>query len=156
MFCYLQKSGRFFRPGWTAAEAFETVGYAGHSTQPWPLKPGQTILAGEGRNIPSMENVEKIGPLPRGMYTIGEPYHHPVLGPYTMNLTPDVGNKMYNRSAFRIHGDKASAPGTASEGCIVLNHSDRIYVAAAREGKVDSVLKLYEVFKDNRLEVLEG
>lgn len=112
-------------------------------------------MPGEGRLIPNMQEVHDIGPLPRGMYTIGAPYDHPQLGPYTMNLTPDVGVKTFGRSAFRCHGMPKENSGSGSHGCICLPHSARIYIAAAREGKVDSSLGLHEVFKDTRLEVLE-
>ncbi len=155
MFSFHQSSGRLWRPGWTAADQFEAFCYAGYSSQPWPLPPGKTILPGEGRNVPNMESVHDIGPLPKGCYTIGPPYNHPKLGPLTFDLTPDAGVKLYGRALFRIHPDGKVNPGTHSHGCICAPHSARIYIAAAREGKVDKVLGLHEPFFDNRLEVLE-
>lgn len=157
MFSFSQSSGKLWRPGWTAADHFEAFGYSGYSSLPWPL-PAQyqgKILPGEGRNIPNMQEVHDIGPLPRGIYTIGAPYDHPKLGPITFDLAPDAGVKLYGRSLFRIHPDGKVNPGTHSHGCICASHSARIYIAAAREGKVDKVLGLHEPFFDNRLEVLE-
>jgi hypothetical protein len=81
--------------------------------------------AGEGKNNPAMQNVAKIGPLPVGHYTITEPHDSPRTGKYTMNLIPDAHNEMFGRSDFRVHGDSIDKPGTASEGCIVIDHWSR-------------------------------
>ena len=94
---------------------------------------------GDGKNNPAMQNVEGIGPLPRGRYTIGPAYDHPHLGPVTMNLTPDPANEMYGRSEFRIHGDSKAAPGTASKGCIVQNHSVRDAINASDDKDLEVV-----------------
>jgi len=53
----------------------------------------------------------------------GEPYHHPKLGPFTINLIPCDGTNTFGRSAFRIHGDNKTH--NASEGCLVLGPGDR-------------------------------
>ena len=73
---------------------------------------------GEGKNNPSMENIHNVGPLPKGLYFIGEPYDSPHTGPFTLPLTPDPSNNMFGRSGFKIHGDSISDPGNASDGCI--------------------------------------
>jgi hypothetical protein len=132
MFSYSQSTGRCWRSAFAGAEKFEAVGYSGYSSLPWPLPPGRSILPGEGRNLPNMQNVSKIGPLPRGIYTIGPAYNHPKLGPCTMDLTPDKGNQMFGRDAMRCHGDSIENPGTASEGCICLPRVARLYISAAR------------------------
>ena len=75
---------------------------------------------GDGKNNPSMEQVPNVGPLPKGLYVIGSPYDTKTHGPYVLRLTPDPDNEMFDRSGFLIHGDSVSAPGTASEGCIIL------------------------------------
>lgn len=80
---------------------------------------------GKGRNNPDMQNVHGIGPLPRGKYKIGKAYHHPHLGPLTMDLTPDPSNEMFDRSDFRIHGAAFVHPELSSEGCIILPHPVR-------------------------------
>ena len=70
-------------------------------------------------------NVKDHGPLPVGLYTIEPPIHHPKCGKYTLGLTPDPSNTMYDRGEFKIHGDSIAAPGTASDGCIILNRIAR-------------------------------
>jgi len=98
-------------------------GYAGH---------------GEGKNNPSMENIKMVGPLPKGIYHIGEPYDSPHTGPFTLPLTPDSSNEMYGRSDFKIHGDSISNPGTASNGCIILPRDIRIMIHRC----TDKILKV--------------
>jgi type VI secretion system (T6SS) effector TldE1-like protein len=82
----------------------------------------------EGRNNPAMEGVRCVGPLPRGVYTIGAPVDHTHLGPCAMPLTPDPANDMMGRSAFFIHADTVTF-GDASEGCIVLGPTIRRHIA---------------------------
>jgi RHS repeat-associated protein len=80
-----------------------------------------------GRNNPALQDVQSVGPLPRGKYTIAAPRGTPAdaghTGPNTMNLTPaDGGNPCANTTrdcnSFRIHGDNATH--TASQGCLIL------------------------------------
>lgn len=76
---------------------------------------------GPGKNNPSMEQVKRVGPIPKGWYTIsGPPYTSPTHGPFVLRLLIQVGNKMYNRGSFLIHGDSIDHPGMASEGCIIM------------------------------------
>ena len=81
-----------------------------------------TAYAGRdaGKNNPDMQNVKGIGPLPRGIYTAGEPHQDPVVGAYALRLTPDASNNMFGRNSFFLHGDSVEHPGLASHGCIVL------------------------------------
>jgi len=65
------------------------------------------------------------GPLPSGNYTITAPFNSRVTGPYAMRLNPNSANNMHGRGDFEIHGDKRSAPGTASEGGIVIGPMTR-------------------------------
>jgi Protein of unknown function (DUF2778) len=74
----------------------------------------------QGKNNPAMQSVHHIGPCPQGVYNILEPRETESHGPYAMPLAPDPANQMFGRSAFLIHGDSVHAPGTASEGCIIL------------------------------------
>jgi len=85
-----------------------------------------------------MENIKMVGPLPKGIYYIGEPYDSPYIGPFTLPLTPDSSNEMYGRSDFKIHGDSISEPGTASNGCIVLSRDIRIMIFKC----TDKILKV--------------
>lgn len=74
---------------------------------------------GAGKNNPNMTYVKDIGPLPCGVYTIGDPYNHPTLGPVCFNLEPSGTTDMFSRGLFRIHADSIAHPGYASHGCIV-------------------------------------
>lgn len=100
MWTYEQATGRMLHYG-----KLEGIGYAGK---------------GEGKNNPEMQDVHKVGPLPRGIYSINAPIDTASHGPYVMWLTPDACNDMCGRSAFGIHGDSKSRPGDASEGCIAI------------------------------------
>jgi hypothetical protein len=106
---YYQKSGELLRDG----IPFST-GYAGRYT---------------GKNNPDMQGVRDTGPLPCGVYRIGDAYDHPTLGPITMNLTPDAANEMFGRGDFRIHGDSKKDPGLASHGCMVQPRAARLQIA---------------------------
>jgi hypothetical protein len=92
------------------------VGYSGH---------------GGGKNNPALQAVHDAGPIPRGVYAIGRPYDHPVLGPYTMTLTPAAETDCCGRGAFRVHGDSIAEPGAASHGCIVVSRAARLAIAAS-------------------------
>jgi len=105
MWQYEQESGILSHNGADVA-----VGYSG---------------AGNGKNNPSMQDVQKIGPIPRGKYTIGEPCDTQTHGPYVLRLTPDADNNMCGRSGFLIHGDSKEHPGTASQGCIIVGRHIR-------------------------------
>jgi hypothetical protein len=78
-----------------------------------------------------MQAVENIGPIPEGLFIIGPAYTHPILGPLTMNLVPQVGTNMFGRFAFRIHGDSKEHPGNASDGCIVQEEPNRVAVSTS-------------------------
>lgn len=81
-----------------------------------------TAYAGRtwGKNNPDMQDVKGIGPLPRGVYTAGEPHDDAVVGKYALRLTPAPENEMFGRNSFFLHGDSNEHPGLASHGCIVL------------------------------------
>lgn len=76
-----------------------------------------------GYNDPSKQCVKKVGPIPRGKYTLGEPGPGP--SPYSIRLYPDPSNNMCGRGGFLIHGDSTIHPNDASEGCIILKLSER-------------------------------
>ena len=82
---------------------------------------------GRGKNNPKMENVKGVGPLPRGWYSIGEPFKHPTTGPFSMRLTPDPETDMHGRDGFLIHGPAMDANklGNESHGCIVAARNVR-------------------------------
>ena len=73
-----------------------------------------------GFQSPLDQDIHNKGPIPQGHYTIEAPENTDTHGPYVLALTPGIDNDMFGRSGFLIHGDKIGAPGTASEGCIIL------------------------------------
>jgi len=91
---------------------------------------GQLVATGysgspEGKNDPTKQNIHCVGPIPRGLYTIGAPINSPDHGPFAMHLTPDAANQMFGRSGFLMHGDSIEHPGCASEGCIIMSRPAR-------------------------------
>lgn len=80
---------------------------------------------GVGLNNPAEIPTHNIGPLPLGVWGIGEWFDHPHLGKMVAALTPiDVPN-LYGRSGFFIHGDNSLHNHSASNGCLVLDHNVR-------------------------------
>lgn len=116
MWVYDQKTGNL-----TRNEKLVGLGYSG---------------TGEGRNNPASEAVPNVGPIPRGLYSIGKAYAHPKLGPVVMNLDP-IGHNALGRTAFRIHGDNAKHD--ASEGCVILGPSVRRLIAASDDKQLTVV-----------------
>jgi len=121
MWIYHQKTGQLYKD----AQLLGT-GYSGH---------------GAGLNNPDLQSTAMVGPIPVGFYTIGtaytEPYEHKM--PPVMHLIPDSTNNMYGRSGFLIHGDSISAPGTASEGCIILNHTIRVIISKSTDRRLQVI-----------------
>lgn len=91
-----------------------------------------------GKNNPLMESVRNIGPIPKGIYSIGKSYNSKKTGPLTIPLVPNPKNNMYDRSLFAIHGDNINMPGTASHGCIILSRKIREYIV----NSIDKILKV--------------
>ena len=108
MFVYSQSTGELLYDGVLLA-----TGYAGY---------------GEGRNNPHLENVENVGPIPKGLYLIGEPRDSKRTGPHVLDLTP-VDHDALGRTSFQIHGDNRT--NDASHGCIIMPRKIREYIAAA-------------------------
>lgn len=90
--------------------------------------------AGEGLNNPDMEDVKRIGPIPKGLYRI--PLwlpKHPSKGPIVARLVP-VDHDARGRTGFLIHGDNSTpAPNDGSWGCIVAPRSTREWLRGSGE-----------------------
>jgi hypothetical protein len=122
---YEQKTGRLLHYENDEATAERVaIGYAG---------------AGEGKNNPAMQDVQNVGPLPVGKYTIGEPSDTKTHGPYVLHLTPDPENEMFGRAGFLIHGDSVVQPGTASEGCMIFSRTVRERIWASEDRQLEVV-----------------
>jgi hypothetical protein len=114
---YVQTTGEMFRPD----GSLSGTGYSGH---------------GPGTNKPVFQHIRNEGPIPAGLYTIGTPIDHPMLGPVAIPLSPDPSNQMFGRSHFWIHGDNKTHD--ASLGCIIQQRSVREEIA----GSAGSTLKV--------------
>jgi len=110
-YLYVQSTGQLYRPNGSLL----AVGYSGHD---------------RGRNIPEMQDQRDVGPIPCGLYTLGEVGNSK--GPLTIRLIPDPLNEMHGRSGFLLHGDNKAANHTASEGCIIVGPIQRGELAKAQ------------------------
>jgi len=103
---YIQETGELQQDGKSVAK-----GYSG---------------AGAGKNNPKLQALHNVGPIPQGDWTIsGPPTSTVEHGPYVLRLNPAPETETFGRSGFLIHGDSKAAPGTASQGCVILPRSAR-------------------------------
>jgi hypothetical protein len=109
--------------GWTTDGRLVALCYSGTDDGDGVLEPG------EGLNDHAAQAIRGVGPIPVGRYWIGTPFTHPTAGLLVMRLTALPGTETFGRDGFLLHGDSRSAPGTASHGCIVMNHAGRLDVA---------------------------
>ena len=81
---------------------------------------------GPGKNNPALQAVKSTGPLPQGVYTVGEWHDHPRLGLMVARLIQTEG-ETFGRDEFFIHGASRNLDkfGQESKGCIVLTHTER-------------------------------
>lgn len=93
---------------------------------------GWTCYSGNGRSInrPQDETIVRVGPIPRGVWAIGNPVDHPRLGPNAIPLYPR--GFVHGRSEFFIHGDNFKANRSASSGCIIAPPDARKAIVASR------------------------
>lgn len=110
MWGYSQTTGKLTKNG-----VVKAIGYSGF---------------GKGKNNPSMQDVATLGPIPKGLWKMGNPYDSVNVGPFAIPLEMIKGN-IFGRSAFRIHGDSKSNPGNASHGCIILPRNIREMIWAS-------------------------
>lgn len=120
MWTYHQSSGMLSRDG-----SIEGVGYSGAEPT--------------GKNNPVMEDTHNIGPIPKGLYTIGDPVNSTTHGPHALPLAPDTSNIMFGRAGFLMHGDSIEHPGAASEGCIIMPRNIREAVSNSADKKLTVV-----------------
>lgn len=98
----------------TGQQVVNTTGYAG----------GNEGLNPQGVNNSSYQSTPDVGPLPEGGYNIGTDNGR--MGPLSLPLTPWLGNSMFGRGGFYIHGNNSHKPPlSSSEGCIVIDRNAR-------------------------------
>ncbi len=89
---------------------------------------------------PESQDVTDHGPIPQGIYEIGEFFDDPGgKGPLVCHLEPDSANEMFGRSGFMIHGDNKALNHTASDGCIILARSLRQTIAGSGDHELQVV-----------------
>lgn len=91
------------------------------------------------KNNPAAENAVGLGPIPCGMWTMAGVYDSAKVGPFAIVLDPDAGTETFDRSAFRIHGDSISHPGSASLGCVILPRTIREQIWASGDRSLEVV-----------------
>ena len=109
---YVQSTGKLYRPDGSLAGS----GYSG---------------VGTGLNNPAMQDVKNVGPIPVGLYSLGEVSNEK--GPLTIRLNPSSSNEMHGRDGFLVHGDNHLMNHTASEGCIIMPNATRQELSASME-----------------------
>ena len=85
---------------------------------------------GEGKNNPALQAERNVGPLPQGLYQVGEwEYEHNGLGHDVVALL-QVEGETFDRSGFFIHGPSVNLEhyGQESKGCIVVPRDGRLVV----------------------------
>src|SRR2546422_5138907 len=68
----------------------------------------------DGKNNPDMQEVQGVGPIPLGRYSIGAAEDSQKLGPHVMPLVSQPQTETFGRSGFFIHGDDIQNPGEGS------------------------------------------
>lgn len=121
---YEQSTGKLFDP----SGIHIYTGYAGGNCGQNP----------EGKNNPLLQQMKSVGPLPVGLYTLGNVVLQSHLGPFAIPLIPDPANQMYGRGGFYMHGDTTPS-GNASEGCIIMPRIVRVRVYGSDDRTVEVV-----------------
>lgn len=98
--------------------------------------------SGRGKwvNDPNGQAKPGEGPIPRGLWIVGKPRHHPTLGPVAIPLTAAEETDAFGRSGFYIHGDNRANNRTASRGCIIVNGWARDEIVKSGVSRLEVVL----------------
>lgn len=94
---------------------------------------GYSGAPGTSLNNPAYCSVANVGPIPQGFWSMGTPRDDAHKGCDVIPLHPDFSTDTHGRSGFLIHGDSIAHPGTASEGCIILDHAARMTLINSAE-----------------------
>jgi len=94
-----------------------------------------------GLNNPEKQHVQKIGPIPRGVWKIISWYDKTdKFGPIVARLEPSNKEMALGRSGFLIHGDNSKGDKSASSGCIILNRNLREAIKNSKETEIAVIL----------------
>lgn len=113
------------------------------SSSGWLSRKGSRLARGYSGapgavNDPAQQSLHDAGPIPEGIWMMGEPRDTVEHGPFAIPLVAMAGTETFGRSDFMVHGDSKEHPGAASKGCIIMPRF-------ARERLVESGEKLLEV-----------
>lgn len=121
---YSQSSGIMYLEDHERNRVQLARGYSGHGT---------------AINDPDCEGQPGRGPIPRGVWKVGDQFNSERTGPLVLPLTP-VGHDAYHRSGFQIHGDNKHGDRTASTGCIILPRHIRQTIVNLRIDVLEVIL----------------
>jgi hypothetical protein len=107
---YVQDTGAIY-----FNRSFISIGYAGR---------------GIGVNNSDLQNRVGVGPIPRGLWSMGRVQQTP--SPHSIRLNPGPETETFGRSGFLVHGGNADTGRTASRGCIILDRTTRKQIMASR------------------------
>lgn len=93
---------------------------------------------GEGLNNGKLQMVHNLGPIPRGLWEIGEFCDDKNLGPIVSPLK-ETSQDVFGRSGFFIHGDNRAVNHSASHGCIILSRALREAIRDSQEQYIEVV-----------------
>ncbi len=97
LWLYVQDTGAVYYD-----RAYVTTGYSGR---------------GQGVNNSDLQDRSNVGPIPRGLWSMGRIQQTPTV--HSIRLNPGAETETA-RSGFLIHGGNRDAGRTASRGCIIL------------------------------------
>lgn len=125
MWTYVQNSGTLIDPEGRAQGGL----YSGH---------------GPGVNNPAMQDIADVGPIPTGVWRMGEAGDNNKTGPLSIPLEAEAETQSFGRSGFLIHGDEIEHPGErlASHGCIIAPRSVREALAASPDRRLEVIADL--------------
>ena len=120
MWTYNQQNGQLSHNGKLVA-----VGYSGFEAN---------------KNNPAAESIRNEGPIPRGLWEIGDMIESTVShGPFVLPLIPCEGTDTFGRSGFLIHGESVHAPGSASFGCVIQPRWVRVQMGHSADKQLQVV-----------------
>ena len=96
---------------------------------------------GLGLNNPAMDNVEKVGPIPAGLWSMVSftVANYEDKGPNVIHLSPNEGTDTHGRSGFLMHGDNSKGDHSASEGCIIMPPHARLQAWAEPDKTIEVI-----------------
>jgi hypothetical protein len=96
----------------------------------------QSLSGNVPAGLDAFSHIIDAGPAPRGYYRIGAAIQRPGFGPPVLPLHPLPFTNMWGRGGIQIHGDSRAQPGSASNGCLILDKKCRADIPAGETLRV--------------------